>query len=72
MASTKIQELKKALVESHLDPIMPEANTSKTSIQREDSLSKTIPLSPDEPSKVARVGNSLQTKEETHQIPPIK
>jgi hypothetical protein len=32
MASTELQELKKALAESHTDPIMPEAKTSKTSI----------------------------------------
>jgi hypothetical protein len=51
-ASTELQELKKALVESHLILIMPEASTSKTSIQSEDSLSKMIMLSPDEPSKV--------------------
>jgi hypothetical protein len=56
--------LKKALVESHSDLIMPEANTSKVSIQPEDSLSQTILLSPDEPSKVAHVENSLDTKYE--------
>jgi hypothetical protein len=38
---------------------MPEA---KTSIQSEDSLSKTIPLSMEEPSKVAHVGNNLDPK----------
>jgi hypothetical protein len=46
----KVQELKKALAEYPLDPIMPEAKTSKTSIQLEDSLSKTIPLSMEEPT----------------------
>jgi hypothetical protein len=45
--STEVQELKKALAEYPLDPIMPEA---KTSIQLEDSLSKTIPLSTEEPT----------------------
>jgi hypothetical protein len=58
MASTELQELK-VLAESHPDPIMPEA---KTSIQAEESLSKTIPLFLDEPSKVAHVGNSLDPK----------
>jgi hypothetical protein len=48
--STEVQELKKALAEYPLDPIMPEAKTSKTSIQLEDSLSKTIPLSTEEPT----------------------
>jgi hypothetical protein len=36
--------------------------TSKMSIQAEDSLSKMVPLSPDEPCKVAHVGNSLDPK----------
>jgi hypothetical protein len=61
-ASAELQELKQALVESHPDPIMPEAKTSKMSIQPKDTLSKTIPLSADEPSKVAHVGNSLDIK----------
>jgi hypothetical protein len=38
---------------------MPKAKTSKTSIQSEDTLSKTIPLSTEEPSKVAHVGNNM-------------
>jgi hypothetical protein len=62
MASAELQELRKALAESHLKPIMPEAKTSKTSSQAKDSLSKMIPLSPDEPSMVAHVGNSLDPK----------
>jgi hypothetical protein len=62
MASTELQELKKSLVEYHPDLIMPEAKTSKTSIQLEDTLIKTVPLSPDEPSKVIHVGNSLDLK----------
>jgi hypothetical protein len=41
---------------------MPEAKTSKTSIQSEDTLSKTIPLSMEESSKVAHVGNNLDPK----------
>jgi hypothetical protein len=61
-ASIELQELKQALVESPPDPIMPEAKTSKTSIQPEDTLSKMIPLSVEEPSKVAHVGNSLNPK----------
>jgi hypothetical protein len=39
MASLELQELKKDLTESPQDPIMPEAKTSKTSIQLKDSLS---------------------------------
>jgi hypothetical protein len=62
MASTELQDLKQALVESPLDPVMPEAKTSKTSIQSEDSLIKTISLSTEEPSKVAHVGNNLDPK----------
>jgi hypothetical protein len=38
-ASLELQELKKYLIESPQDPIMPEAKTSKTSIQLKDSLS---------------------------------
>jgi hypothetical protein len=41
---------------------MPEAKISKTPIQPEDSHNKTIPLSTEEPSKVARVGNNLDPK----------
>jgi hypothetical protein len=41
---------------------MPEAKTSKTVIQPEDTLSKTIPLSMEEPSKVAHIGNNLDPK----------
>jgi hypothetical protein len=62
LASTELQELKMALAESHPDPIMPEAKTSKVSIQLKDNLSKTVPLSLDEPSKVTHVGNSLDPK----------
>jgi hypothetical protein len=61
-ASTELQELKKALIECPPNPVMPEAKTSKTSIQSEDTLSKMIPLSTEEPSKVAHVGNSLDPK----------
>jgi hypothetical protein len=62
LASIELQELKTALVESHPDPIMPEAKTSKASIHPEDNLSKTIPLSLNEPSKDAHVGISLNPK----------
>jgi hypothetical protein len=44
------------------DPVMPEAKTSKMSIQLEDTLSKMIPLSTEEPSKVAHAGNNLDPK----------
>jgi hypothetical protein len=58
--STELQELKKVLAESPpLDPVMPEAKTSKT---MEDTLSKMIPLSTKEPSKVAHVNNNLDPK----------
>jgi hypothetical protein len=64
LASVELQELTQALAESPpppLVPVMPEA-TSKTFIQLEDTLSKTIPLSTKEPSKVAHMGNSLDPK----------
>jgi hypothetical protein len=61
-ASTELQELKQALAESHPDLVMPKAKTSKMSIQPEDTLSKMIPLSAEEPSKVAHDGNSLDPK----------
>jgi hypothetical protein len=41
---------------------MPKAKTFKTSIQSEDSLSKIVPLSMEEPSKVAHMGNNLDPK----------
>jgi hypothetical protein len=59
MASAELTELKKALAKDHSYPIMPEA---KTSIHLEYTLSKTILLSPGEPSMVAHVGNSLDLK----------
>jgi hypothetical protein len=59
IVSVELQDLKQALAESPLDPVMPEAKTSKMSIQLEDWLSKTILSSTEEPSKVAHVGNSL-------------
>jgi hypothetical protein len=61
-SSTKLQELKKALAKSPPDPIMPEAKTSKTSIQLEDSLNKMVSLSMEEPSNIAHVGNNLDPK----------
>jgi hypothetical protein len=62
-ASVELQDLKKALDESPPpDSVMPEANTSKMCIQPENLLSKTIPLSMEEPSKVAHVGNNLDHK----------
>jgi hypothetical protein len=59
---TELEELKQALAESPPDPVVPEANTSKMSIQSKDSLRKIIPLSMEEPSKVAHIGNSLDPK----------
>jgi hypothetical protein len=61
-SSIELQELKQAMVESPLDPVMPEAKTSKMSIQPEDTLSKTIPMSTEEPFKVAHMGNNLNPK----------
>jgi hypothetical protein len=62
-ASTELQELKQALAESPPpDPFMLEAKTSKTSIQPEDTLSKTIPFSTEEPFKVAHIGSNLNPK----------
>jgi hypothetical protein len=61
-ASTTLRELKESLVESPPDPIMPDSKASKTSIQSEDTLSKQIPLSTEEPSKVAHIGNTLVPK----------
>jgi hypothetical protein len=63
-ASAELQELKLALAESLPNPVMPEAKTSKMFIQPEDTLSKTIPLYTEEPSKVAPIGNSLDPKYE--------
>jgi hypothetical protein len=62
LASAELQELKQALAKSPPDLVMPEAKTSKMSIQPEDTLSKTILLSTEEPTKVAHVGNSLDPK----------
>jgi hypothetical protein len=62
LASVELQELRKALTLSHPDAIIPEDMSSKVSIQPEDDISKTIPLSPNEPSKVAHVGNNLDPK----------
>jgi hypothetical protein len=62
IASAKLQLLKKALAESHRNAVMPEPKTSKTSIQAEDTLSKTILLSMEESSKVAHIGNTLDPK----------
>jgi hypothetical protein len=41
---------------------MPEAKTSKTSIQLEDPVNKTVLVSIEEPSKVAHVRNNLDPK----------
>jgi hypothetical protein len=61
MVYVELQEWKKAMAESPppWDPVIPEA---KTSIQSEDTLSRTIQLSTNEPSKVAHIGNSLDLK----------
>jgi hypothetical protein len=41
---------------------MPEAKTFKMSIQPNDTLSKAVLLSTEEPSNVAHVGNNLDPK----------
>jgi hypothetical protein len=58
MTSAKLRDLKQALTEfppPPSDPVMPEV---KTSIQLEDSLRKTVPLSTEESIKVAHVDSS--------------
>jgi hypothetical protein len=62
MTFVEFQELKQTLAESPPGPIMSEAETSKMSIQLEDTLSKMIPLSMEKPSKVAHIGNNLDPK----------
>jgi hypothetical protein len=62
MASAELQELKQVLAESPPDLVMPEDKTSKTSIQLEDTLSKTISLSMEEPFEVSHIGNNLDPK----------
>jgi hypothetical protein len=44
------------------DPVMPDSKNSRKSIQLEDTLSKQIPLSTKEPSKVAHISNTLVSK----------
>jgi hypothetical protein len=41
---------------------MPDSKASKMSIQLEDTLSKQIPLSTEEPSNLAHIGNTLVPK----------
>jgi hypothetical protein len=60
--SVELLELKQALVKSPQDLVMPDAMTSKTSMQLEDTLSKMIALSTEEPSKVDHVGYNLDPK----------
>jgi hypothetical protein len=62
--TVELQDMKKALPEPPPLPslVIPDSKTSKTSIQLEDSLSKTVPLSTEEPSKVAHIGNNIDPK----------
>jgi hypothetical protein len=62
IASVELQNLKKAMAESLLDPVMPESKTLMLSIQPEDKLNMAIQLFPGESSKVAHVGNNLDRK----------
>jgi hypothetical protein len=59
LASVELQELKQALPESPPPP-EPGHTEAKTSIQPKDTLSKTILLSTEEPSKVAHCHTSIQ------------
>jgi hypothetical protein len=61
-AFAKLQELKESLAESPPDLVMPDSKASKMSIHLEDALSKQIPLSMEEPSKLAHIGNTLDPK----------
>jgi hypothetical protein len=61
-ASIELRELKDSLAESPLDLVIPDSKASKMSIQLEDALSKQVPLSMEEPSKVAHIGNTLDPK----------
>jgi hypothetical protein len=61
-ASAELRELKEALAESPSDLVMPDSETSKLAIEPEDALSKQIPLSTEEPSKVSHTGNTLDPK----------
>jgi hypothetical protein len=62
LASAKPPRAEASLAQVPPDPVMPKAKTSKSSIQSEDTLSKTIPLPTEEPSKLAHVRNSLDPK----------
>jgi hypothetical protein len=62
IASTELRELKESLAESPPDPVIPDSKASKMSIQSEDALSKQVPLSMKEPSKVTHIGNTLDPK----------
>jgi hypothetical protein len=61
-ASVELWELEESLAESPLDPVVLDSKASKTAIQSEDALSKQVPLSTEEPSKVAHIGNTLDPK----------
>jgi hypothetical protein len=61
-ASVELRELKESLAESPQDPIIPDSKAFKMSIQPEDALSKHVPLSTEESSKVAHIGNTLDSK----------
>jgi hypothetical protein len=63
VAYIELQELKEASANpSPAEPIMPDSKISKKSIQSEETLSKQILLSTEEPSKVTHIGNSLDSK----------
>jgi hypothetical protein len=63
-SSRELREPKESLAESPppSDPVMPDSMASKTSIPAEDTVSKQILLSTEEPSKVAHIGDTLDPK----------
>jgi hypothetical protein len=63
-ASAELRDMKESLAESPppSDLVIPDSKASKTSIQLKDALSKQIPLSMEEPSMVAHMGNTLDPK----------
>jgi hypothetical protein len=61
-ASTELQELKQALAASPLDPVMPDAKISKTSIQWRTHSARRFCCPRRSLPRVAHVGNSLDPK----------
>jgi hypothetical protein len=73
LASIELQELKHALAESHPDLIMPQAKTSKTFIQPDDTRQNNPIVHGGTfqgGSRGQQFGSQIGTR--THQIPPGK